>query len=48
MTCHIISKTLVKRVRSAGMRAAQLELKQTLLKHLDVHKVLEKVVRRAG
>ena len=42
-----MSKTLVKRGRPAGMRARQLELKQTLLEHPDVPKVLEKVVRTA-
>ena len=42
-----MSKTLVKRSRPAGMRARQLELKQTLLEHPDVLKVLEKVVRTA-
>ena len=44
MTLHIFSKTPVKSGRLAGMRAAQLELKQTLLEHPDAHKVLEKVV----
>ena len=40
MTCHIISKTLVNRLgrQECGLHN---ELKQTLLKHLDVHKVLE-------
>ena len=42
-----MSKTPVKRGRPAGMRARQLELKQTLLEHPDVLKVLEKVVRTA-
>ena len=42
-----MSKTPVKRGRPAGMRARQLELKQTLLEHPDVHKVLEKVIRTA-
>ena len=42
-----MSKTPVKRGRPAGMRARQLELKQTLLEHPDVPKVLEKVVRTA-
>mgnify|MGYP001184479014 CR=1 FL=1 len=36
-------KTPVKRGSSAGMWAAQLELKQNLLEHPDVLKVLEKV-----
>ena len=48
MTWHINSKTPVKRERSAGMRAAQLELKQTLLEHLDVEKALGKVFSAAG
>ena len=42
-----MSETPVKRSRSAGIRARQLELKQTLLEHPDVPKVLEKVVRTA-
>ena len=42
-----MSKTPVKRGRPAGMRARQLELKQTLLEHPDVPKVLEKVVSAA-
>ena len=42
-----MSKTPAKRGRPAGMRARQLELKQTLLEHPDVPKVLEKVVRTA-
>ena len=42
-----MSKTPVKRGRPAGMRARQLELKQTLLEHPDVPKVLEKVGRTA-
>ena len=42
-----MSKTPVKRGRPAGMRARQLELKQTLLEHPDVPKVLETVVRTA-
>jgi hypothetical protein len=42
-----MSKTPLKRGRPAGMRARQLELKQTLLEHPDVPKVLEKVVRTA-
>ena len=40
-----MSKTPVKRGRPAGMRARQLELKQTLLEHPDVPKVIETVVR---
>ena len=36
-----------KRGRPAGMRARQLELKQTLLEHPDVPNMLEKVVRTA-
>ena len=42
-----MSKTPVKRGRPAGMRARQLELKQTLLEHPDVPKVIETVVRTA-
>ena len=42
-----MSKTPVKRGRPAGMRARQLELKQTLLEHPDVPKVVEKVVSAA-
>lgn len=42
-----MSKTPVKRGRPAGMRARQLELKQTPLEHPDVPKVLEKVVSAA-
>ena len=42
-----MSKTLVKRGRPAGMRARQLELKQTLLEHPDVPKVIETVIRTA-
>ena len=42
-----MSKTPVKRGRPAGMRARQLELKQTLLEHPDIPKVLEKVVSAA-
>ena len=38
-----MSKTPVKRGSSAGMRPAQLELKQTISEHHDVLKVLEKV-----
>ena len=40
-------KTPVKRGRPAGMRARQLELKQTLLEHPDVPKVIETVIRTA-
>ena len=36
-----------KRGRPAGMRARQLELKQTLLEHPDVPKVIETVIRGA-
>jgi hypothetical protein len=42
-----MSKTPIKRGRPAGMRARQLELKQTLLEHPDVPKVVETVVRTA-
>ena len=42
-----MSKTSVKRGRPAGMRARQLELKQTLLEHPDVRKVIEAVIRAA-
>ena len=42
-----MSKTPVKRGRPAGMRTRQLELKQTLLEHPDVPKVIETVVRTA-
>ena len=42
-----MSKTPVKRDRRAGMRARQLELKQTLLEHSDVLKVIETVIRTA-
>ena len=42
-----MSKTPVKRGRPAGMRARQLELKQTLLEHPDVSKVIETVIRTA-
>tara|TARA_B100000989_G_scaffold294078_1_gene272460 strand:+ start:91 stop:303 length:213 start_codon:yes stop_codon:yes gene_type:complete len=38
-----MSKTPVKRGSSAGMRAALLELEQTLVEHPDVLKVPEKV-----
>ena len=40
-------KTPVKRGRPAGMRARQLELKQTLLEHPDVPKVMQTVIRAA-
>ena len=39
-----MSKTPVKRGRSADLRARQLELRKTLLEPPDVLKVLEKVV----
>ena len=42
-----MSKARVKRGRPAGMRARQLELKQTLLEHPDVPKVIETVIRTA-
>ena len=42
-----MSKTPVKRGRPAGMRTRQLELKQTLLEHPDVPKVIETVIRTA-
>ena len=42
-----MSKTPVKRGRLAGMRARQLELKQTLLEHPGVPTVIETVVRTA-
>ena len=42
-----MSKTPVKRGRPAGIRARQLELKQTLLEHPDVPKVIETVMRTA-
>ena len=42
-----MSKTPVKRGRPAGMRARQLELKQTLLEHPDIPKVIETVIRTA-
>ena len=42
-----MSKTPVRRGRPAGMRARQLELKQTLLEHPDVPKVIETVIRTA-
>ena len=42
-----MSKSPIKRGRPAGMRARQLELKQTLLEHPDVPKVIETVIRTA-
>ena len=42
-----MGKTPIKRGRPAGMRARQLELKQTLLEHPDVPKVIETVIRTA-
>jgi len=42
-----MSKVPVKRGRPEGMRARQLELKQKLLEHPDVPKVIETVVRTA-
>ena len=42
-----MSKTPVKRDRPAGMQARQLELKQTLLEHPDVPKVIATVIRAA-
>ena len=42
-----MSKSPGKRGRPAGMRARQLELKQTLLEHPDVPKVIETVIRTA-
>ena len=42
-----MSKTSVNRGRPAEMRARQLELKQTLLEHPDVPKVIETVIRTA-
>ena len=42
-----MSKTPAKRGRPAGMRARQLELKQTLLEHPDVPEVIETVIRTA-
>ena len=42
-----MSKTHAQRGRPAGMRARQLELKQTLLEHPDVPKVIETVIRTA-
>ena len=42
-----MSKTPVKRGRPVGMRARQLELKQTLLEHPPVPKFRETVIRAA-
>ena len=42
-----MSKTPAQRGRPAGMRARQLELKQTLLEHPDVPEVIETVIRTA-
>ena len=42
-----MSKTPAQRGRPAGMRTRQLELKQTLLEHPDVPKVIETVIRTA-
>ena len=42
-----MTKEIKKRGRPAGMRARQLELKQTLLEHPDVPKVIETVIRTA-
>ena len=42
-----MSKTPVKRGRPAGMRARQLELKQTLLEHPEVPKVIETMKQNA-
>ena len=42
-----MSKTPVRRGRPAGMRARQLELKQTPLEHPDVPKVIETFIRAA-
>ena len=42
-----MTKEIKKRGRPAGMRARQLELKQTLLEHPDVPKVIETVIRAA-
>ena len=42
-----MSKTPVKRGRPAGMRARQLELKQTLLEHPDVPKGIDTFIRAA-
>ena len=42
-----MSKTPVKHRRPAGVRPRQLELKRTLLEHLDVPKVIVTVIRTA-
>ena len=42
-----MNKTPVKRGKSAGIRARQLELKKTLLEHSAVRKVTETVIRSA-
>ena len=42
-----MSKIATKRGRPAGMRARQLELKQMLLEHPDVPKVIETVIQAA-
>ena len=42
-----MTKEIKKRGRPAGMRARQLELKQTLLEHPDIPKVIETVIRTA-
>ena len=42
-----MTKEIKKRGRPAGMRARQLELKQTISEHPDVPKVIETVVRTA-
>ena len=42
-----MNKVSKPRGRPAGMRARQIELKQTLLEHPDVPKVIETVVRTA-
>ena len=42
-----MSKTPPKRGRPAGKRAIQLEVKQILLEHPDVPKVIETVIRTA-
>ena len=47
MTRHVMSKMPVKRGRPAGMRARRLALKQTLLEHPGVSKVMETVIRAA-
>ena len=42
-----MSKTPVKRSKTAGMRGRQLELKQTRLEHPVVPRVIETVIRAA-